>query len=135
MRRRNAAFKKNTYMPVSHFFTFSAGNSGKDTFFPNNFQIGRSAVRCDGRHSIQSVVLLSVHHILKAPEIAATSVSRALGGAGGNRTLVQTGKSYAFYMLIPAFGFRVQARPGPPTRTLSSIGSSAPRGRSGLSPI
>ena len=27
------------------------------------------------------------------------------GGAGGSRTLVQTGKPYAFYMLIPAFIF------------------------------
>ena len=26
-------------------------------------------------------------------------------GAGGSRTLVQTGKPYAFYMLIPAFIF------------------------------
>lgn len=42
------------------------------------------------------------------------------GGAGGSRTLVQTGKPYAFYTLIPAFGFRVAARPGPPTATLSS---------------
>ena len=41
-------------------------------------------------------------------------------GAGGSRTLVQTGKSYAFYMLIPAFGFRASARPGPPTDALSS---------------
>ena len=41
-------------------------------------------------------------------------------GAGGSRTLVQTGKPYAFYTLIPAFGFRAAARPGPPTATLSS---------------
>ena len=41
-------------------------------------------------------------------------------GAGGNRTRVQTGKPYAFYTLIPAFGFRVTARPGPPTGTLAS---------------
>ena len=40
-------------------------------------------------------------------------------GAGGSRTLVQTGKPYAFYTLIPAFGFRVSARPGPPTDTLA----------------
>ena len=42
------------------------------------------------------------------------------GGPGGNRTLVQTRKPYAFYMLISAFGFRAQARPEPPTWTLSS---------------
>ena len=30
------------------------------------------------------------------------------GGAGGSRTLVQTGKPYAFYMLIPAFIFVMQ---------------------------
>ena len=40
-------------------------------------------------------------------------------GAGGSRTLVQTGKPYAFYTLIPAFGFRAAARPGPPTAALS----------------
>ena len=40
-------------------------------------------------------------------------------GAGGIRTLVQTGKPYAFYTLIPAFGFRVPTRPGPPIDTLA----------------
>lgn len=45
-------------------------------------------------------------------------------GAGGIRTLVQTGKPYAFYTLIPAFGFRAAARPGPPTATLSPKTSS-----------
>ena len=40
-------------------------------------------------------------------------------GAGGIRTHVQTGKPYAFYTLIPAFGFRALARPGPPTNALS----------------
>ena len=40
-------------------------------------------------------------------------------GAGGSRTLVQTGKPYAFYTLIPAFGFRAAARPGPPTDALA----------------
>ena len=40
-------------------------------------------------------------------------------GAGGSRTRVQTRKPYAFYMLIPALGFRAVARPGPPTATLS----------------
>ena len=42
----------------------------------------------------------------------------AIRGPGGSRTLVQTRKPYAFYMLISAFGFRVQARPEPPTCTL-----------------
>ena len=56
-------------------------------------------------------------------------------GAGGNRTLVQTGKPYAFYTLIPAFGFRVRARPGPPTRTLSFKFSPPVQGRGRLSPI
>ena len=41
------------------------------------------------------------------------------GGAGGSRTLVQTGKPYAFYTLIPDFGFRVPTRPGPPIDTLA----------------
>ena len=40
-------------------------------------------------------------------------------GAGGSRTLVQTGKPYAFYTLIPDFGFRVPTRPGPPIDTLA----------------
>ena len=40
-------------------------------------------------------------------------------GAGGSRTLVQTGKPYAFYTLIPDFGFRAAARPGPPTDALA----------------
>lgn len=56
-------------------------------------------------------------------------------GAGGNRTLVQTRKSCAFYMLIFAFGFRAQARPKPPTCTLSSEFSPMPRGRQQLFPI
>ena len=43
-----------------------------------------------------------------------------ISGAGGNRTLVRTRKPYAFYTLIPAFGFRSSARPGPPTDALSS---------------
>ena len=43
-----------------------------------------------------------------------------LRGAGGSRTLVQTGKPYAFYTLIPDFGFRAAARPGPPTDALAS---------------
>ena len=55
-------------------------------------------------------------------------------GAGGNRTLVQTRKSYAFYMLIFAFGFRAQARPKPPTCTLSSKVSPMMRGHQQLSP-
>ncbi len=32
-------------------------------------------------------------------------------GAGGSRTLVQTGKPYAFYMLIPAFIFVLRQDP------------------------
>ena len=56
----------------------------------------------------------------KAPAGSLNSESAgANGGPGGSRTLVQTGKPYAFYMLIPDFGFRVMARPGPPTSTLS----------------
>ena len=39
-------------------------------------------------------------------------------GAGGSRTLVQTGKPYAFYTLIPAFGFRMPTRPGFGTTSL-----------------
>ena len=42
-----------------------------------------------------------------------------LRGAGGSRTLVQTGKPYAFYTLIPAFGFRAPTRPGPPIDALA----------------
>lgn len=42
-------------------------------------------------------------------------------GAGGIRTHVRTRKPYAFYMLIPAFGFRVAAEPGPSTDTLSPL--------------
>ena len=42
-----------------------------------------------------------------------------VGGAGGIRTHVRTRKPYAFYTLIPAFGFRGMARPGPPTIPLS----------------
>ena len=41
------------------------------------------------------------------------------GGGGGSRTLVQTGKPYAFYTLIPAFGFRASTRPGPPIDALA----------------
>ena len=48
---------------------------------------------------------------------------------GGSRTLVQTRKPYAFYMLIFAFIFRVQARPKPPTCTLSSKISEESQGK------
>ena len=58
-----------------------------------------------------------------------------LCGAGGIRTHVQTGKPYAFYMLIPAFGFRAATRPGPPIATLSSKTSSEHRGIHRLFPI
>ena len=44
-------------------------------------------------------------------------------GAGGIRTLVQTVKPHAFYMLIPDFGFRAAPRPGPPSVALVSKGS------------
>ena len=68
---------------------------------------------------------------------AATRKCRAVvcRGAGGNRTLVQTGKPYAFYTLIPAFDFRAQARPGPPTCALSFKFSPPVQGRGRLSPI
>ena len=56
-------------------------------------------------------------------------------GAGGSRTRVQTGKPYAFYTLIPAFGFRAAARPGPPTTALSSKVSPVGRGTDRLFPI
>ena len=57
------------------------------------------------------------------------------GGAGGIRTLVQTGKPYAFYMLILAFDFRVATRPRPPIATLSSKVSLVQRGIHRLFPI
>jgi len=47
------------------------------------------------------------------------SQGKKYSGAGGSRTLVQTGKPYAFYTLILAFGFRMPARPKPPTDTLA----------------
>ena len=50
-------------------------------------------------------------------------------GPGGNRTLVQTRKPYAFYMLISAFGFRAQARPEPPTYALAFKISFRPQGK------
>ena len=51
-----------------------------------------------------------------------------LCGAGEIRTLVQTRNQSAFYMFIFAFDCREQARPKPPTWTLSSKTSSAARG-------
>ena len=57
------------------------------------------------------------------------------GGAGGSRTLVQTGKPYAFYTLIPAFVFRVPTRPGPPIVTLAPKTSSDCRSPNRLFPI
>ena len=48
-----------------------------------------------------------------------TSRGRNVSGVGGSRTLVQTGKPYAFYTLILDFGFRAPARPKPPTDTLA----------------
>ena len=72
---------------------------------------------------------------LKSP-LVRTALFRALsGGAGGIRTLVRTRKPYAFYTLIPAFGFRAAARPGPPTDALSSKISHLHRGIPVLFPI
>ena len=51
--------------------------------------------------------------------LTVSDIQEKLCGAGGSRTLVQTGKPYAFYTLIPAFGFRAAARPGPPTDALA----------------
>ena len=50
-------------------------------------------------------------------------------GAGGIRTLVQTVKPHAFYMLIPAFGFSAIPRPEPPSTALASRFSSIVRGK------
>ncbi len=58
-----------------------------------------------------------------------------LRGPGGIRTLVQTGKPYAFYTFIPAFDFRATARPGPPTGALAPKFSSCCRGPTRLFPI
>ena len=58
-----------------------------------------------------------------------------LCGAGGIRTHVQTGKPYAFYMLILAFGFRDATRPRPPIAPLSSKISPVRRGTHWLFPI
>ena len=51
-----------------------------------------------------------------------------LSGAGGIRTLVQTGKPYAFYMLILAFIFVLQQDPShqPQPYPLNFIGLSRP---------
>ena len=38
-------------------------------------------------------------------------LAQILGGAGGSRTLVQTGKPYAFYTLILDFVFELQQDP------------------------
>ena len=49
-------------------------------------------------------------------------------GPAESRTPVRTRKPYAFYTFIPAFDFRMSARPGPPTDILSSkfhLGSEA----------
>ena len=53
-------------------------------------------------------------------EAIKTLVQSTSSGAGGIRTHVRTRKSYAFYTLISAFGFRSVARPEPPTTDLSS---------------
>ena len=66
---------------------------------------------------------------------AAPSVYGLYGGAGGSRTLVQTGKPYAFYTLIPDFGFRAPTRPGPPIDTLAPKISSLYRSLQRLFPI
>ena len=56
-------------------------------------------------------------------------------GARGSRTLVQTGKPYAFYTLSHRWNFRAQARPRPPTCALSSKMSPLHRGLQRLVPI
>ena len=71
------------------------------------------------------MVLLRIKHqskyqIINVFRLLSGLFNPVRSGAGGNRTLVQTRKSYAFYMLIFAFGFRAQARPKPPTSALSS---------------
>ena len=47
----------------------------------------------------------------KSPHEGEISYQRNVSGAGGSRTLVQTRKPYAFYMLIPAFIFVMQQDP------------------------
>ena len=63
------------------------------------------------------------------------SKSPIQSGARGSRTLVQTGKPYAFYTLSHRLGFRAQARPRPPTCALSSKVSPLHRGLQWLVPI
>jgi len=63
-------------------------------------------------------------------------VTNSYCGPGGDRTLVQTGKQYAFYTLSFLLGCRVNA--GAETalaNTVSSKSSSTPRGWRWLSPI
>ena len=62
-------------------------------------------------------------------------ISLRKSGARGSRTLVQTGKPYAFYTLSHRWGFRAQARPRPPTCALSSKVSPLHRGLQWLVPI
>jgi len=73
--------------------------------------------------------LLMENNLIVGNEKAADNQLLLICGAGGSRTLVQTRKPYAFYMLISAFGFRVQARPEPPTCTLASKISEEPRSK------
>ena len=47
----------------------------------------------------------------KSPHEGEISYQRNVSGAGGSRTLVQTRKPYAFYMLIPAFIFVMRQDP------------------------
>ena len=68
-------------------------------------------------------------------ELFDTSNNYLFCGAGGIRTHVQTGKPYAFYMLILAFGFRDATRPRPPIAPLSSKTSPVRRGTHWLFPI
>lgn len=63
------------------------------------------------------------------PYYSETPSSNSFRGPGGSRTLVQTRKPYAFYMLISAFGFRAQARPEPPTYALVPKISFQPRNK------
>ena len=50
--------------------------------------------------------VLRIKYIVYSIQLFDNVHQSVMGGAGGIRTLVQTGKPYAFYMLISAFNFR-----------------------------
>ena len=131
------------------FFYFLIIISSKRNASHSIFSLPRHSAHCltttSHRDAWQSVLKIREEIIQKAPADCYDRHRRALfylctskrrrRGPGGDRTLVQTGKSYAFYTLISAIVFEQRWVQSNSYATLSSKFSPRLRGQSQLFPI